>query len=65
MVAATLTLTDDDIATLRHARTFLVSREKMHPVGVAQWDEMITRIETQVWAYKTALQRREDEERRL
>jgi hypothetical protein len=37
-------LSEDDIATLLHVRIFLTSREKIHPVGLEQWDEMVARL---------------------
>ena len=37
-------LADELIITMRHARTFITSREKMHPVGVEQYDELLERI---------------------
>lgn len=33
------------LVTLRHARTFVTSREKMHPTGVELYDKLI--IDTQ------------------
>ena len=31
--------------TMRHARTFITSRERMHPDGVRLYDEMLGKIE--------------------
>jgi len=31
--------------TMRHARTFIASREKMHPDGVKLYDELLETIE--------------------
>lgn len=46
-----VTLTDDDINTLRyvvttltHARTFIISRQKMHETGVELYDEDTERL---------------------
>lgn len=33
------------LVTLRHARTFVTSREKMHPTGVGLYDKLVTDIE--------------------
>jgi hypothetical protein len=35
---------DDIIATLQHARIFITTREKMNPVGVQLYDELIDRL---------------------
>ena len=32
------------VTTLRHARTFIVSREKMHPDGVKLYDELLAHL---------------------
>jgi hypothetical protein len=32
--------------TMRHARTFITSRQKMHPVGVTLWDELFDFVES-------------------
>lgn len=33
------------ITTMRHARVFISSREKMHPTGVELYDELLERLE--------------------
>lgn len=33
------------LVTLRHARTFVTSREKMHPTGVELYDQLIVDVE--------------------
>jgi Flp pilus assembly CpaF family ATPase len=38
------------IVTMRHARVFITSREKMHPTGVQLYDELLTKLETRVGA---------------
>lgn len=35
----------DIFITMRHARTFITSREKMHPTGVELWDRLFAQIE--------------------
>lgn len=35
---------EDALVTLRHARVFVTSREKMHPDGVKLYDELIDRL---------------------
>ncbi len=37
-------LTDVKV-TLSHGRTFITSREKMHPDGVKLWDELLAKVE--------------------
>lgn len=32
------------LVTLRHARTFVTSREKMHPTGIELYDNLIVEI---------------------
>jgi hypothetical protein len=36
------------IVTMRHARIFITTREKMHPTGVQLYDELLTKLETRV-----------------
>lgn len=31
--------------TLKHARTFIGSREKMHPEGIQLYDELLSKVE--------------------
>lgn len=33
------------VTTMRHARTFITSREKMHPTGVSLYDELLSKLE--------------------
>ena len=35
----------DVIHTMRHARVFITSREKMNPTGVQLWDELLAKLE--------------------
>lgn len=35
----------ETLTTMRHARVFITSREKMHPTGVELWDELVGKIE--------------------
>lgn len=35
----------DIFITMRHARTFITSREKMHPTGVELWDKLFAQVE--------------------
>lgn len=35
----------DVIVTMRHARIFITSREKMHPTGVQLYDELLAKLE--------------------
>lgn len=35
------------IVILRHARTFITSRQKMHPTGVYLYDELLTKLEAE------------------
>jgi hypothetical protein len=35
----------DIIVTMRHARIFIISREKMHPAGVKLYDELLDKLE--------------------
>ncbi len=37
-------LLDEILVTLRHARVFIKTREKMHPEGVRQYDDLIDRL---------------------
>lgn len=37
-------LLEEIIVTMRHARVFLTSREKMHPTGVALYDELLQKL---------------------
>jgi hypothetical protein len=37
-------LLNEILIELKHARTFITSREKMHPVGVEQYDQCIARV---------------------
>lgn len=50
-------LTVDDLYTLRNARTFIDSREKMFHVGVEQYDDLMTRIEAAFAALSAAAPR--------
>ena len=34
-------LLDDVLSTMGHARVFIASREKMHPEGIRQYDELM------------------------
>lgn len=34
--------------TMRHARTFITSREKMHPTGVELYDQLLDEIRLEV-----------------
>lgn len=36
----------ESLVTLRHARVFITSREKMHPAGVELYDKVTDDIET-------------------
>lgn len=38
-------LLEQALITLRHARVFITSREKMHPIGVELFDALIAKIE--------------------
>lgn len=38
-------LLNEIIVTMKHARTFIVTREKMNQVGVEQYDELVSRID--------------------
>jgi hypothetical protein len=40
-----LDLLTESLVTLRHARVFITSREKMHPTGVELYDQLVTDIE--------------------
>jgi hypothetical protein len=40
-----LDLLHESLVTLRHARVFVTSREKMHPAGVELYDRLVTDIE--------------------
>jgi hypothetical protein len=33
------------IETMRHARVFIVTREKMHPTGVDLYDELVAKLD--------------------
>lgn len=35
----------DVIVTMRHARVFITSREKMHPTGIQLYDELLAKLE--------------------
>jgi hypothetical protein len=37
-------LLDDVIVTMRHARIFITSREKMHPTGIELYDELLEKL---------------------
>jgi protein-arginine kinase activator protein McsA len=37
-------LKEEILTTMKHARTFITSREKMHPTGVELYDELIEKI---------------------
>lgn len=43
----------DIIVTLRHARVFITSREKMHPTGVELFDELLGRLERRTSTMQT------------
>lgn len=32
------------IETMRHARVFIISREKMHPTGIQLYDELLAKL---------------------
>lgn len=34
------------LVTLKHARVFISTREKMHPTGIELYDDLIRRVET-------------------
>lgn len=36
------------VNTMKHARTFITSREKMHPTGVELYDELLANLENEV-----------------
>jgi len=36
----------DVIETMRHARVFISSREKMHPTGIQLYDELLAKLES-------------------
>lgn len=38
-------LLDELLVTLKHARTFITTRQKMHPDGVELYDEIIQALE--------------------
>ena len=38
-------LIPDLLSTLRHARIFITSRQKMHETGIFLYDELITKVE--------------------
>jgi hypothetical protein len=38
-------LLDELLVTLKHARTFITSRQKMHPDGVELYDDLILTLE--------------------
>lgn len=42
---ATIISLEDVLTTLKHARVFIASREKMHPIGIELYDELTKRIE--------------------
>lgn len=44
-VTLTVGVLHDIFITMRHARTFITSREKMHPTGVELWDKLFAQIE--------------------
>lgn len=37
-------LLDEVIVTMRHARIFITSREKMHPTGIELYDELLEKL---------------------
>jgi hypothetical protein len=37
-------LLQEIIVTMRHARVFITSREKMHPTGIQQYDELLEKL---------------------
>lgn len=43
--APTVGVLHDIFITMRHARTFITSREKMNPTGVELWDKLFAQIE--------------------
>jgi hypothetical protein len=40
----------DIITTMRHARIFITSREKMHPAGIELYDELLGKLERRTLA---------------
>jgi hypothetical protein len=40
-----LDLLTEALVTLRHARVFISSREKMHPTGIGLYDQLVKDIE--------------------
>ena len=38
----------DALVTLNHARVFISTREKMHPVGIGLYDDLVRQIEDAV-----------------
>lgn len=40
-----LDLLHESLVTLRHARVFITSYEKMHPTGIELYDQLVTDIE--------------------
>lgn len=40
-----LDILHESLVTLRHARVFITSREKMHPTGVELYDQLVKDIE--------------------
>ena len=41
-------LLNEILITMKHARIFICSREKMHPTGIQLYDELIERLEKAV-----------------
>lgn len=41
-------LLSEILVTLKHARIFIISREKMHPEGVRQYDELLAKVDSAV-----------------
>ena len=39
---------EEIISTLKHARTFITSREKMNPTGVKLYDELIKNLKAEL-----------------
>jgi hypothetical protein len=44
-VNAKMKLLAEALVTLKHARVFICTREKMHPTGIELYDDLVKRIE--------------------
>ncbi len=40
-----IALLREALITLNHARIFIATREKMHPTGIALYDDLVSQIE--------------------